>query len=125
MGFHKWEDIPRRAHMRKGTWRRAISTEGLAVQRCEVEPGTHYDGRLHRHPEEQLVVVLEGRLRLRVGDEEGWLGPGEFGAVPGDVFHGGVGVGPEGAVYLEIFAPGRLDYLPGYVGPERNEFRGP
>lgn len=34
----------------------------------------------HSHPNEQIVCILEGRLRYRVGSEEGI-------AVPGDVLH--------------------------------------
>ena len=125
MGFHKWDDFPRRPNLRKGTWRRVVATDNLTVQRGEMEPGTEFDGRTHRHPEDQFIVVLAGKMRLRIGDEEDWVEPGGIAVIPGNVFHGGVGVGPEGAEYLEVLSGGRMDYLPGYAGPPKNEFRVP
>ena len=42
----------------------------------------------HRHPHEQIVVVLSGRIRARLGDEEQEIGPGSgFHASP-DLLHG-------------------------------------
>ncbi len=123
MGFHKWPDFSQWESARKGTWRRVASTEGMTVTRCEVKPDARYDGSLHRHSEEQAIVMLEGRLRLRVGEEERWMEPGDLAFIPANAYHGGLGVGPDGAVYLEIFAPGRMDYLPGFVGPRKTEFR--
>ncbi len=125
MGFHKWDDFPRRTNIRKGTWRRVVATENLTAQRGEMEPGTEFDGGVHRHPEDQIIVVMKGKMRLHIDGEEGWLEPGDVGVIPGGEFHGGVDVGPEGAEYLEIIAGGRMDYLPGYVGPPKNEFKGP
>jgi quercetin dioxygenase-like cupin family protein len=42
----------------------------------------------HRHPHEQIVVVLQGRVRARVGDEEQELGPGSGFHAPSGVPHG-------------------------------------
>lgn len=41
----------------------------------------------HQHPHEQIVVVLEGRIRARIGAEEQELGPGSGFHVPPDVPH--------------------------------------
>ena len=61
MGFHKWDDFPRRPNIRKGTWRRVIATENVTVQRGEMEPGVTFDGSVHRHPEDQMIIVhIEG-----------------------------------------------------------------
>lgn len=125
MGFHKWDDFPRRPNIRKGTWRRVIATENVTVQRGEMEPGVTFDGSVHRHLEDQMIIVLEGKMRIRIGDEEDWIEPGDVAVIPGNVFHGGVGVGSDGAEYIEIISGGRMDYLPGYVGPPKNEFKGP
>lgn len=123
MGFHRWEDVPETQNLRKGTMRRAVALEGLTMQRGEIAPGTAFDERtIHRHPEDQFIVLLEGRLRMRIGDAEGWLEPGGFAAIPGGAFHSATGVGPEGAKYVEILSGGRIDYLPGYLGAPRNEF---
>ena len=126
MGFFKWDDIPRTegtVGKRKGKMRRVFCTEGLTIVRSEVEAGSELIERSHRHPEEQVMFMLEGKLRLRIGDEVGWVEPGEMAYFPPNVYHGGVEIGPEGAVYLQIFSPGKVDYLPGYFGVTRTEFK--
>ncbi|MFC1491766.1 cupin domain-containing protein [Nitrospinota bacterium] len=125
MGFHRWDDFPRKENPRKGNSGEVVSTENVLVKRGRIQAGTQFSGSLHRHPHDQFMVMLEGKMGMRIGDEDGWVEPGGFAAVPGNVFHGVTGVGPEGAVYLEILAPGRLEYLPGYVGPDKNEYRSP
>ncbi|WP_211658922.1 cupin domain-containing protein [Phytoactinopolyspora halophila] len=42
----------------------------------------------HQHPHEQIVVVIRGRIRARLGDEERDLGPGSGFHVPPNVPHG-------------------------------------
>ena len=42
----------------------------------------------HQHAHEQIVVVLNGRIRAHVGDEEQELGPGSGFHVPSDMPHG-------------------------------------
>ncbi len=42
--------------------------------------------------------------------------PGDLIFFPAGSRHAAIGVGPEGAVYYEIFAPARPDQLPGWVG---------
>ena len=123
LGFHRWLDVPETLNLRKGTTRRAVALDGLTMQRGETAPDTAFDERtIHRHPEDQFIIVLEGRLRMRIDEEEEWLEPGGFAAIPGGAFHSATGVGPEGAKYIEVLSAGRIDYLPGYVGEPKNEF---
>lgn len=42
----------------------------------------------HQHPHEQIVVVIKGRIRVRLGDAEEELGPGSGFRVPPNVPHG-------------------------------------
>lgn len=42
----------------------------------------------HQHPHEQIVVVLKGRIRARLGEEEQDLGPGSGFHVPSNLLHG-------------------------------------
>ena len=56
---------------------------------------------------------LEGKLRLRIGDEERELAPGDAFLIPGHVVHSGVVTeGP--ARVLDIFSPVREDYVNRY-----------
>lgn len=64
----------------------------------------------HSHPHEQLGYVLEGSMRLAIGDDERELGPGAAYAVPGGATHGAVG-GPAGCLALDAFSPVREEYL--------------
>ena len=124
MGFHKWEDFPQTQNLRKGTMRRAVTMDQLTVQRGEIAPDTEFDeNSIHRHPEDQIIIMFEGKMRLRIGDDEAWIGSGDFAAIPGEVFHSATGVGPEGATYVEVLSSGRMDYLAGYVGIPKNEFK--
>jgi quercetin dioxygenase-like cupin family protein len=42
----------------------------------------------HQHPHEQIVVVLNGRLRVTLGDEKEEVGPGSGFHVPPNLPHG-------------------------------------
>jgi quercetin dioxygenase-like cupin family protein len=42
----------------------------------------------HQHPHEQIVVVIKGEVRARLGDEEQELGPGSGFHVPPNLLHG-------------------------------------
>lgn len=42
----------------------------------------------HQHPHEQIVVVLKGRIRVRLGNEEQEIGPGSGFHVPPNLLHG-------------------------------------
>jgi quercetin dioxygenase-like cupin family protein len=41
----------------------------------------------HHHPSEQIIMVLKGKLRMRIGNEVGDLGPGEAALIPGNQEH--------------------------------------
>lgn len=60
----------------------------------------------HRHPSEQLGIVIEGSVSFRVGHETQELGPGGTWNIPSDVPHE-VKAGPEGAVVIDVFSPTR------------------
>ena len=41
----------------------------------------------HHHPSEQIIMVLSGRLRMRIGGETRNIGPREVALIPGDQEH--------------------------------------
>jgi quercetin dioxygenase-like cupin family protein len=57
----------------------------IEVGRYRFAPGT--GSKPHQHPEEQVINVLTGRFRVRIGNEERILGPGEAALVPPNVEH--------------------------------------
>ena len=88
-----------------------VAGERLMLSALEMEDGGVVPE--HSHPHEQAGVVLEGRLRLRIGDEERELMPGDAFVIPPNVVHSGVvTAGP--ARVLDIFSPVRDDYVKRY-----------
>lgn len=64
----------------------------------------------HSHPHEQVGMIVKGRARFFVGDEERVLGAGEMYFVPGGVPHRVVAL-EDGCEALDVFHPIREDYL--------------
>ena len=70
---------------------------------AKFEPDGTY--ALHSHPYEQISVVLQGRMRLTVGDEVREVGPGDMWCAPANVPHGGEFLGDEPVVFIDVYAP--------------------
>ena len=66
---------------------RAVHGERLTFAVVELEPGAVVAE--HSHDNEQLGMVLEGELTLRIGDEERTLGPRETWCIAPNVVHSG------------------------------------
>jgi quercetin dioxygenase-like cupin family protein len=68
---------------------------------------------LHSHIEfEQITVLLEGRIRTRVGDEVFVLGPGDLIRIARGAQHGNTtALDGRDAMVLDIFMPPRPQYL--------------
>lgn len=64
----------------------------------------------HRHPHEQVGMVVAGRALFVVGGEEKILGPGDRYVIPGNVAHRVTAL-DEPVVALDVFCPIREDYL--------------
>ncbi len=60
---------------------------------------------LHSHPDrEKVFLVLDGRARLTIGDEERILDPGGLGFVPVGVTHGFENVGDRNLRIMQVIA---------------------
>lgn len=87
MGFYTWAAMaaelvtPDYSTAAGGT----IRGEKIEVGCYRYPPGT--GAKPHAHPNEQMICVLGGRLRCRVGAEERVLGPGEVMHIPPMVEH--------------------------------------
>jgi quercetin dioxygenase-like cupin family protein len=86
---------------------RTVEGERLTLGVVELEPNALVPE--HRHDNEQLGMVLRGSLRFRIGDEERELGPGGTWSIAPNMPHE-VQVGADGAVVIDVFAPGRADW---------------
>ena len=64
---------------------------GVCVIRVDAAPGE--GPRLHRHPYEEVFVVLEGEVEFTAGDDKETATAGESIVVPPDTPHGFVNAG--------------------------------
>lgn len=86
---------------------RVVGAERVTFAVIELDPDVVVPE--HAHENEQVGVLASGSLRFRIGDEERELESGATWRIPPNVPHE-VLAGPEGAVVVEIFAPGRDDW---------------
>ena len=93
-----------------GLRRRILAhNEKMMLVEHRMEP-TWVGGR-HSHPHDQMVYIVEGRLRFCCGDDEFEARAGDSFVVRGGVEHSARALG-EPALVLDVFTPYREDYLP-------------
>ena len=105
--LYNWNDLPNEV-VRKGVSRSGFRGEDVLLVMNKIEPGM--DINPHSHPFEQVVYIVEGRVRFHVGDDEMEAGPGSLIRIPPDVVHYAEPIGDEPALNLDVFAPIRDDY---------------
>jgi quercetin dioxygenase-like cupin family protein len=64
----------------------------------------------HSHPQEQTGYLVEGHIKVRIGDEIFDVYPRDSWTIPGNVVHGADIL--EDSIAVEVFSPVRKDYLP-------------
>ncbi len=74
----------------------------VSVFLVHTEPGQ--GPRLHHHPYDETVIILEGRVRVQVGDEAIEGGAGDIVVGPPGVPHGFTNLGPGQARLVCIHA---------------------
>ena len=90
-----------------GLTTRIFAGEQAMLSVVSFEPNA--EGTLHRHPEEQWGVMLEGDGLRTQGGEEIPVKAGDFWRTPGNVEHT-LKAGPNGAKVLDVFSPPREEY---------------
>jgi quercetin dioxygenase-like cupin family protein len=86
----------------------ACAAEKMMLSFVELEP--HAVVEEHSHPHEQVGMLLEGRARFFIGDEEKVVAKGDMWRIPGNVKHRVVAL-DEPVKAIDIFCPIREDYL--------------
>jgi quercetin dioxygenase-like cupin family protein len=79
-----------------------IVSADLTVSMYRYAAGSEWEE--HRHPEDQLTIVMSGEIRLRSGGDELRLGPGEQLLIPGGVPHSAM-AGAAEVVTLNVWPP--------------------
>ena len=98
---------------------RARRIEGDRITLALVELAANAQVPEHRHENEQLGMVIQGRVTFTIEDERRELGPGGTWCIPSGAAHH-VDVGSEGAVVIDVFAPTRRDWDVLPHGPARS-----
>ena len=70
---------------------------------AKFDPGSRYP--MHTHPYEQTSVLIQGRMRLTVGDEVREIGPGDMWFVKSGVPHGGEILGDDPVIFIDVYGP--------------------
>ena len=93
---------------------RAVAGEQVLLGHVTYAPGTTV--ARHAHPEaEQAMWIVEGSMRMTVGDETADLGPGDVVVVNRGIEH--ELVSEEGVTFVEAMSPVPRDHVP---DPERD-----
>jgi quercetin dioxygenase-like cupin family protein len=90
------------AELRPGIRGATVVSRDLTVTLYRYAPGSAWEE--HRHPEDQLTVVLAGEIVFTTGGEQLRLGPGAQVLIPGDVPHSAQ-VGAAEVVTLNVWPP--------------------
>ena len=102
------EDLPNLVNAPGHTLRR-FSGEGVMMQEALMPAGLTFAP--HAHHNEQMVLVLEGRVRLDIGPDATphELGPGDMILIPPHVRHGGEAL--TDCRLIDAFSPPRTTVL--------------
>ena len=85
-----------------------VHGEKTLFARFELEAGSLLPR--HAHPHEQTGYLVEGKIRLTIGEKTFEAGPGDSWCIPGNTPHNAEIV--EDSLAVEVFSPVREDYLP-------------
>ena len=116
MPQYKWEDIAATMITPSHSTARGQTVTGnqIILQRIDYR-GDRGDGkngaRLHNHPEEQFLIIIEGSFRMREeGGEWCTLKPGDVYHIPAYLMHEMI-VDGDGAIYqFKVRVPGHSVY---------------
>ena len=89
--------------VREGFAAHLISAATIRMLRAEIAAGTSTTH--HNHPDEEMVYVVDGRIRVFSGGNEVELGAGELVVFPAYVDHHYEAI--VDSMTIEVFGPGR------------------
>jgi len=87
MGFHHLDAMPKEfvTPRHSTAYGELVTGQGLELGRLRFKQGQGA-GR-HRHPQEQILYVVRGRVQVELGGDEADLGPGDAFHAPPDIPH--------------------------------------
>jgi quercetin dioxygenase-like cupin family protein len=100
----RWRDTPPEEVL-PGITRRVVHGDRQSMVQYLYAPGSVFPR--HAHPEEQVTLVVRGRIRFEFDDRTVALGPGEVAVIPGGVPHGARVIGDEEVETYNALSPRR------------------
>ncbi|BAT71964.1 conserved hypothetical protein [Thermosulfidibacter takaii ABI70S6] len=104
--FKSWSEVDTKKPA-PGVTMRVITGEKVQMVLFEIAPNSEIPE--HSHPHEQMGTVLEGKILLKVGNEERILKKGDAYIAPPNIPHSGKTL-DEKAIVLDVFSPPREEY---------------
>jgi quercetin dioxygenase-like cupin family protein len=83
---------------------------GQQLMACRLHFAPHVVTPIHRHPHEQLTLVLQGRVRFTIEGVERVAAAGDVLHFPSNAEHGATMLDQD-VVLVDIFTPLREDFL--------------
>ncbi|HEV7700355.1 MAG TPA: cupin domain-containing protein [Pyrinomonadaceae bacterium] len=85
---------------------------GQAIMLCRLRFDPFVVTPAHRHPHEQATLVMQGKVKFVIGDDERIViaSPGDVLHFPSNNWHGATMLDEE-VVLIDIFSPIREDFL--------------
>lgn len=108
MKSFRWTDFPLEV-LKSGLSRQAVHGDAFTIARIHLDRGAVVPR--HSHPQEQLTLVLSGRIVFRYPDTEAVAGEGDLLLTPSGVAHEVEALEP--TVAIDFFAPRRQDWIDG------------
>ncbi|MBI1895713.1 MAG: cupin domain-containing protein [Acidobacteria bacterium] len=106
--LYDWNSIEKE-QMNPAFARQVIHGDRMTTARVHLRKGAIVP--LHEHPNEQMTVLLEGRLRFFSAAGEEIITAGQVMQIPGGVPHGVEAL--EDCLALDLFSPVREDWVRG------------
>ena len=102
-----WATIPRE-RVSEGIERQLVVGDRIMLCRFRFAPSLVTPE--HRHPHEQMTIVVQGRVRFFVEGAERIASPGDVLHFPANCLHGATMMDEE-VILVDIFSPPREDFL--------------
>ena len=85
---------------------------GQKIMICRLRFAAFVVTPAHRHPHEQMTLVMQGKVKFTLGTEERIVSAGDILHFPSNHWHGATMLDEE-VVLIDIFSPIREDFLTG------------
>jgi quercetin dioxygenase-like cupin family protein len=108
MKLFRWSAIEKE-QMNPAVARQVIHTDRMTIARVHLKKGGIVAG--HQHPNEQVTLLEQGRLRFTIEGESVVLEAGGVLHIPSGAFHQVEAL--EDSVAVDVFSPPREDWIRG------------